>query len=51
MLTAEDCLDQTIIPRLIAAGANRDRVFVLRKIRKDSEMRCLAIAGNPGALS
>jgi hypothetical protein len=39
MLTAEDCLDQTIIPRLIAAGANRDRVFVLRKIRKDSKER------------
>jgi putative DNA primase/helicase len=39
MLTAEDCLDQTIIPRLIAAGANRDRVFVLRKIRKDNKER------------
>jgi DNA polymerase I-like protein with 3'-5' exonuclease and polymerase domains len=39
MLTAEDCLDQTIIPRLIVAGANRDRVFVLRKIRKDNKER------------
>jgi len=39
MLTAEDCLDQTIIPRLIAAGANRDRVFILRKIRKDNKER------------
>jgi hypothetical protein len=39
MLTAEDCLDQTIIPRLIAAGANRDRVFILKKIRKDNKER------------
>jgi hypothetical protein len=39
MLTAEDCLDQTIVPRLIAAGANRDRVFVLKKIRKDNKER------------
>jgi putative DNA primase/helicase len=39
MLTAEDCLDQTIIPRLIAAGANRERVFILRKIRKDNKER------------
>src|SRR5262249_43371470 len=29
----------TIVPRLIAAGANRERVFVLRKIRKDSKER------------
>jgi DNA polymerase I-like protein with 3'-5' exonuclease and polymerase domains len=39
MLTAEDCLDQTIVPRLIAAGANRDRVFILKKIRKDNRER------------
>ena len=39
MLTAEDCLDQTIVPRLIAAGANRDRVFVLKKIKKDNKER------------
>jgi hypothetical protein len=39
MLTAEDCLDQTIVPRLIAAGADRDRVFILRKIRKDNKER------------
>jgi DNA polymerase len=39
MLTAEDCLDQTIVPRLIAAGADRERVFVLRKIRKDNKER------------
>ena len=34
MLTAEDCLDQTIVPRLIAAGADRGRVYILKKIRK-----------------
>jgi putative DNA primase/helicase len=39
MLTAEDCLDQTIVPRLIAAGADLKRVFVLRKIRKDNKER------------
>lgn len=39
MLTAEDCLDQTIVPRLIAAGADRDRVHILKKIRKDNKER------------
>jgi hypothetical protein len=39
MLTAEDCLDQTIVPRLIAAGADRDRVYILKKIRKDNKER------------
>jgi hypothetical protein len=39
MLTAEDCLDQTIVPRLIAAGADRERVFILKKIRKDDKER------------
>jgi putative DNA primase/helicase len=39
MLTAEDCLDQTIVPRLIAAGADRARVHILKKIRKDNKER------------
>jgi DNA polymerase len=39
MLTAEDCLDQVIVPRLIAAEADRSRVFVLKKIRKDNRER------------
>jgi hypothetical protein len=39
MLTAEDCLDQIMVPRLIAAGADRSRVFVLKKIRKDNKER------------
>jgi DNA polymerase len=44
MMTAEDCLDQTIVPRLIAAGANRDRVFVLKKIRKDNRERMFLLS-------
>jgi putative DNA primase/helicase len=44
MLTAEDCLDQTIVPRLIAAGADRDRVFVLRKIRRDNKERMFLLS-------
>jgi DNA polymerase I-like protein with 3'-5' exonuclease and polymerase domains len=44
MLTAEDCLDQTIVPRLIAAGADRDRVFVLKKIRRDNKERMFLLS-------
>ena len=44
MLTAEDCLDQTITPRLIAAGADRDRVFILKKIRKDNKERMFLLS-------
>jgi len=44
MLTAEDCLDQTIVPRLIAAGASRDRVFILKKIRKDNKERMFLLS-------
>ena len=39
MLTAEDCLDQILVPRLIAAGANLERVRILKKIRKDNKDR------------
>jgi len=39
MLTAEDCLDQILIPRLQAAKADLNRVHILRKIRKDSKDR------------
>ncbi len=44
MLTAEDCLDQTIVPRLIAAGANRERVIILKKIRKDNKERMFLLS-------
>jgi hypothetical protein len=33
MLTAEDTLDQEVVPRLIAAGANLERVQILKCIR------------------
>ena len=39
MLTAEDCLDQIIVPRLIAAKADLDRVHFLKCIRKDNKDR------------
>ena len=39
MLTAEDCLDQIIVPRLLAAKADLDRVHILKKIRKDDKDR------------
>jgi len=35
MLTAEDALDQEVLPRLIAAGADTDRVHILRSIKRD----------------
>jgi putative DNA primase/helicase len=39
LLTAEDCLDQDVVPRLIAADANRDRVFILKNIKQDDKGR------------
>src|SRR5450759_582030 len=37
MLTAEDVLDDEVVPRLLAANADLDRVHILRKIRKDGK--------------
>ena len=39
MLTAEDTLDQEVVPRLIAAGADLARVRILQVIRKDGQDR------------
>jgi hypothetical protein len=39
MLTAEDSSNQTVVPRLRAAGADLDRVHILRRIRKDNRER------------
>jgi AAA domain len=39
MLTAEDCLDQIIVPRLVAAKADLSRVHILKKVRKDQKDR------------
>ena len=39
MLTAEDCLDQILIPRLLAAKADLERIHILKRIRKDAKER------------
>jgi putative DNA primase/helicase len=39
MLTAEDVLDQEVVPRLIAAGADLARVQILKCIRSDGKDR------------
>jgi putative DNA primase/helicase len=39
MLTAEDTLDQEVVPRLIAAGADLSRVHILKCIRSDGKDR------------
>jgi RecA-family ATPase len=39
MLTAEDALQDEVVPRLLAAGANLERVHILKAIRKDGEDR------------
>ena len=38
MLTAEDVLQDEVVPRLLAANANLDRVHILKKIRKDGRI-------------
>jgi DNA polymerase len=43
MLTAEDNLKQTLIPRLIAASTDCGRVLILKKIRKDGKGRMFLI--------
>jgi putative DNA primase/helicase len=39
MLIAEDALGNTVVPRLVAAGADRSRVFFLPIIRVDNQER------------
>jgi putative DNA primase/helicase len=39
MLTAEDTLDQEVVPRLIAAGADLNRVHIIKSIRTDARTR------------
>jgi hypothetical protein len=39
MLTAEDVLDQEVIPRLCAAGADLKRVYILKRIKSDGKDR------------
>ena len=35
ILSAEDDVAHTIVPRLIAAGANRDRVHAVKAVKED----------------
>jgi AAA domain len=44
MLTAEDALDQEVVPRLKAAGANLDRVHILKSIKTDDKKRQFLLA-------
>jgi hypothetical protein len=44
MITAEDALDQEVVPRLIAAGADLDRVHILKYIRTDDKQRQFLLA-------
>jgi hypothetical protein len=44
MVTAEDALDQEVVPRLIAAGANLERVHILKSIKIDNERRQFLLA-------
>jgi hypothetical protein len=39
MLTAEDSIDRTVVPRLIAAGANLANVVIVKMIRTDKKKR------------
>jgi hypothetical protein len=39
MLTAEDTLEQEVIPRLIAAGANLEKVLILKWIKSEGKNR------------
>jgi putative DNA primase/helicase len=50
MLTAEDVVDDTLVPRLIAAGADRTRVRILNKIHKDDKGRMFLLAEDLDAL-
>ena len=44
MVTAEDALDQEVVPRLIAAGANLERVHILKCIKADNRRRQFLLA-------
>jgi hypothetical protein len=43
MVTGEDCLDQVAVPRLLAAGADLNRVHFLKAIKTDAKSRSFLI--------
>jgi hypothetical protein len=46
LLTAEDDPEDTVVPRLIAAGANLDRVEIVRMIRVDGKRRMFSLVSD-----
>jgi len=44
MLTAEDSIRQEVLPRLIAAGADRNKVYILNRIKSDGKDRQFLLA-------
>ena len=49
-LTAEDDIVDTIIPRLVAAGANLDRVHIVKMMREKGKQRMFSLITDIGAL-
>jgi putative DNA primase/helicase len=45
MITAEDCLDQEVVPRLVAANAALDNVHLLRRVRRDDGTERMFLLG------
>jgi putative DNA primase/helicase len=46
ILSAEDAINDTIVPRLVAAGADLSRVYCLRCVRVDGQSRSFSIQSN-----
>jgi putative DNA primase/helicase len=49
-LTAEDDIEDTIIPRLVAAGANLDRVHIVKMMRERGRQRMFSLITDIDAL-
>jgi putative DNA primase/helicase len=50
-ITAEDAIDDTVAPRLVAAGANTDRVHYLKSVHVDGKPRSFNIQTNMDAIA
>ena len=50
MLTAEDSLNQELVPRLVAAGADTERVHFFKYIKRDDKLRGFLLAEDLGQL-
>jgi hypothetical protein len=46
MVTAEDALDEEVVPRLMAAGADRERIYILKCIKTDESTRRQFLLGS-----